>query len=128
VRILDPGNACAHASIIRIASKRPLLDASTLSQASVKTLRKSQFVVRNLFEERTDVSAISKKVIFQMNQYPDGSGYPLPESEEFRPVPEFARMASIADDYDELVNPVLHPHPMGRTESLGFLAERSGES
>jgi hypothetical protein len=36
-------------------------------------------------------------------------------------------MAQIADDWDELVNPVLHPHPMGRAEAISFLFGRSGD-
>jgi hypothetical protein len=62
----------AHLTVSRIASRRPLLDDSPRGQAEMKILRKSQFAVRNLFEERSDVSAIAKKVIFQMKQYPDG--------------------------------------------------------
>ena len=120
------GLGCAHLTINRIVSKRPLLGDSPLAQASIKTIRKSQFVVRNLFEERSDISAISKKIIFQMKQYPDGSGYPLAESATAHNIPEYARMAIIADDYDELVNPVLNPHPMGRTEAMGHIAKRAG--
>jgi hypothetical protein len=120
------GLGCVHLTINQIASKRPLLGDSPLAQASIKTIRKSQFVVRNLFEERSDISAISKKVILQMKQYPDGSGYPLAESAEAHNIPEYARMASIADDYDELVNPVLNPHPMGRTDAMGHIAKRAG--
>jgi hypothetical protein len=121
------GLGLAHISINRIVSKRPLFDDSPLSLESIKAIRKSQFVVRNLFEERGDISAISKKVIFQMKQYPDGTGYPLAEAPEAHNIPEYARMAIIADDYDELVNPVLSPHPMGRVEALRFLAKRAGE-
>jgi hypothetical protein len=62
-----------------------------------------------------------------MKQYPDGSGYPFAEAAEPPAIPEYARMACIADDYDELTNPVLNPHPMGRAEALGFLERRSGE-
>jgi hypothetical protein len=121
------GLGFAHLSVNRIASKRPLLDDSAKSQAEIKTLRKSQWAVRNLFEERGDVSAIAKKIIFQMKQYPDGAGYPPPEGEELPFIPEYARMAELADDYDELLNPVLSPHPMGRTEALRLLASRCGD-
>jgi hypothetical protein len=121
------GLGFAHITINRIASKRPLFDLSPGAQEEIKTIRKSQYVVRNLFDERTDVSAIAKKVMFQMRRYPDGAGYPFAEAADIQFVPEYARMANIADDYDELVNPVLNPHPMGRTEALAFLERRSGD-
>ncbi|HUX42779.1 MAG TPA: hypothetical protein VMV83_16550 [Rectinemataceae bacterium] len=117
----------AHLSVNRVVSRRPLLDGSPRSQDDLKTLRKGQFAVRNLFESRDDVSAVSKKIIYQMKQYPDGSGYPLVDPAELRFVPEYARMAVIADDYDELVNPVLNPHPMGRSEAVRLLYSRSGD-
>jgi len=121
------GLGFAHITVNRIASRRPLFDASAASLADLKTMRKSQYAVRNLFEERVDVSSIAKKIIFQMKQYPDGSGYPFPDTDEPALIPEYARMAVIADDYDELVNPVLSPHPMGRTEAIGLLRRRSGD-
>lgn len=121
------GLGFAHLTINRVASKRPLLDGSPRAAEEIKTLRKSQFVVRNLIEERSDISAISKKVILQMKRYPDGSGYPFVESEEAAGLPEYARMANIADDFDELVNPVLNPHPMGRIEAMSLLRSRAGD-
>ena len=132
--VLDAALGCllhalgfAHVTTNRVASKRPMLDESPLSQDAIKVLRKSQFVVRNLFEDRGDISAITKKVIFQMKRYPDGCGYPLIDPSEAQNIPEYARMANIADDYDELVNPVVHPHPMGRTEAVSYLKRRAGD-
>lgn len=132
--VLDAALGCvlhglgyAHLSVSRVVSRRPLLDGSPRSQEDLKMLRKSQFAVRNLFEGRDDLSAIAKKIIYQMKQYPDGYGYPLIDPAEIHFVPEYARMAIIADDYDELVNPVINPHPMGRSEALRLLYSRSGD-
>jgi hypothetical protein len=117
----------AHTTISRVVSKRPMLSGSEAHKEAVKTVRKGQFVVRNLFAERDDVSAIAKKVIWRMKQYPDGSGYPLIEAPESAVIPEYARMANIADDYDELTNPILNPNPLSRMEALACIRKGCGE-
>lgn len=117
----------AHLSVNRLVARRPLLDDSPVSAEALKTIRRSQFAVRNLFEERADLSAIAKKVIFRMHQYPDGTGYPLQDEGSEAAIPEYARMAQIAADWDELVNPVLLPHPMGRAEAIARLSRLAGD-
>lgn len=117
----------SHTTISRVVSRRPMLSGSEAHKEAVKTVRKGQFVVRNLFSERDDVSAIAKKVIWRMKQYPDGSGYPLIEVPESAIIPEYARMANLADDYDELTNPILNPNPLSRMEALALIRKGCGE-
>ncbi|MFW5769322.1 MAG: hypothetical protein ACOCYA_04620, partial [Spirochaetota bacterium] len=84
--------------IHKLVSSKPLL--SRKDQRGIKQVRLLQrniYVVRNLLRNRHDISSLSRMMVALQRDYPDGTGFPPPNTNRFHH--EFVRLFQIASFY-----------------------------
>ncbi|MFP4563040.1 MAG: hypothetical protein ACLFRY_06985 [Spirochaetia bacterium] len=111
--------------IHKLVSSKPLL--SRKDQRGIKQVRLLQrniYVVRNLLRNRHDISSLSRMMVALQRDYPDGTGFPPPNTNRFHH--EFVRLFQIASFYDEMTNPVTGKVPYSRMDVIGYMRGNSG--
>ena len=122
VLLHNVGNA--HRSIHQIISGKPMLSAKERKDRDrIRLLQKSVFILKHLLD-REDISSISRMMCIMQRDYPDGTGYPLPN--ENRYLFEFVRLFQIIDFYDRMTNPVVSKTVFSRMDVINYIAENSG--
>ncbi len=109
----------------RVLSQRPVLGSPGFTgREQLILLQKSINVSKNLFRNRSDISAISRIMITMQKEYPDGTGFPyLNENRFFH---EFIRLFQILHFYDEMTTPVLGSTMFSKTDVIKFMKANSG--
>ncbi|MCK5672316.1 MAG: hypothetical protein KAH95_03015, partial [Spirochaetales bacterium] len=109
----------------RVLSQRPVLGSPGFTgKEQVILLQKSINVSKNLFRDRSDISAISRIMITMQKEYPDGTGFPY--LNENRYLHEFIRLFQIIHFYDEMTTPVLGSTVFYKTDVIKFMKANSG--
>ncbi|MDA3810455.1 MAG: hypothetical protein PF518_09025 [Spirochaetaceae bacterium] len=115
----------AHQTVHKIISSKPLLNSdNSAHKDKIKKVQQSVNVVRHLLD-REDISSISKMICTMQKDYPDGTGYPIPNENKY--LYEFVRLFQIISFYDQMTNPVLTKIPFSRIDVIRYMIENSGE-
>ncbi len=114
-----------HVTVHEVMSTKPVLTGGSKRELEIiKILRRNYNVVKNLVRNREDISPISRMMITGQYDYPDGTGYPPIDRNNF--LHEFIRLFHIIDTWDELTNPVLGKTAFSRHKALMHIEESSG--
>lgn len=109
----------------RVLSQRPVLGSHGFTgREQILLLQKSINVSKNLFRNRSDISAISRIMITMQKEYPDGTGFPFLNENRF--FHEFIRLFQIIHFYDEMTTPVLGSTMFYKTDVIKFMKANSG--
>ncbi len=109
----------------RVLSQRPVLGSPGFTgREQILLLQKAINVSKNLFRNRSDISAISRIMITMQKEYPDGTGFPYLNENRF--VHEFIRLFQIIHFYDEMTTPVLGSTMFPKNDVIKFMQANSG--
>ena len=123
--ILLSGIGLYQEKVHRVLSQRPVLGSPGFTgKEQIILLQKSINISRNLFRNRSDISAITRIMITMQKEYPDGTGFPY--LNENRYLHEFIRLFQIIHFYDEMTTPVLGSTMFPKTDVIKFMKENSG--
>ena len=114
-----------HSDIHKLLSSKPLLtrkDQRGIKQ--IRLLQRNIYVARNLLRNRHDISSLTRMMVSLQKDYPDGTGFPPPNTNRF--LHEFVRLFQIAAFYDETTNPVVGKVPYSRMDVIRYMRENSG--
>ena len=115
----------AHRTIHQIISGKPILSSQSKNDLrKIKLIQKSVFLLKHMLD-RDDISSISRMICMLQKDYPDGTGYPLPNENKY--LFEFVRLFQIIDFYDSMTNPVISKSVFSRMDVIDYLIRNSGE-
>lgn len=104
--------------------KAVLFKKGRLTQEEMSIMKTHSILGYNYMKAYSDLSENSLKVILDNHERIDGSGYPNGKKDD--EISYFAKIVSICDVYDALVNKRTYKESMSKTDAIAILNEGRG--